>query len=237
MRVLTSARANSVCIIALASALLGVGQAAAQQPSQDQIAAIKSSCRSDYMSYCSSVSRGGSQALQCLKGNLAKLSSACQQAVKAATATAAASATTQAAPPATSPSAWLHRSLHPVAGCCVVWADERHTGAAAKAKSPAKTAKKTAATTAKAASQPSPAAGSTGTAPSGASKPAAAVAAVPAAPAPTAAAVPPASSVLAYIFFLPDDFLAFCKSVAATTLFSSNSLFWQETGYFEGPET
>lgn len=109
MRVLTSPRANSVCIIALASALLGVGQAAAQQPSQDQIAAIKSSCRSDYMSYCSSVSRGGSQALQCLKGNLAKLSSACQQAVKAATATAAASATTQAAPPATSPSAWLHR--------------------------------------------------------------------------------------------------------------------------------
>src|ERR1700756_5670792 len=129
MRLLTSVRTNSVCIIALASALLGVGQAAAQQPSQDQIAAIKSNCRSDYMSYCSSVPRGGSQALQCLKGNLAKLSSACQQAVKATTASAtppsapstpavvakpaatpaesapAASATTQATPPATSPSA------------------------------------------------------------------------------------------------------------------------------------
>jgi peptidoglycan/LPS O-acetylase OafA/YrhL len=42
---------------------------------------------------------------------------------------------------------------------------------------------------------------------------------------PALAAVVVASSVLAYIFFLPDDFLAFCKSVAATTLFSSNSLF------------
>ena len=57
MRVLTSVRTNSVCIIALASALLGADQAAAQQP------------------YCSSVPRGGSQALQCLKSNLAKLSS------------------------------------------------------------------------------------------------------------------------------------------------------------------
>src|SRR6516164_10648682 len=90
MRVLTSVRTNSVCIIALASALLGADQAAAQQPSQDQIAAIKSNCRSDYLSYCSSVPRGGSQALQCLKSNLAKLSSGCQQAVKAAAATAAA---------------------------------------------------------------------------------------------------------------------------------------------------
>ena len=72
MRVLTSVRTNSVCIIALASALLGADQAAAQQP------------------YCSSVPRGGSQALQCLKSNLAKLSSGCQHAVKAAAATAAA---------------------------------------------------------------------------------------------------------------------------------------------------
>ena len=90
MRVLTSVRTNSVCIIALASALLGADQAAAQQPSQDQIAAIKSNCSSDYLSYCSSVPRGGSQALQCLESNPAKLSSGCQQAVKAAAATAAA---------------------------------------------------------------------------------------------------------------------------------------------------
>lgn len=75
MRVLTSVRTNSVCIIALASALLGADQAAAQQPCQDQIAAIKSNCSSDYLSYCSSVPLGGSQALQCLKSNLAKLSS------------------------------------------------------------------------------------------------------------------------------------------------------------------
>jgi peptidoglycan/LPS O-acetylase OafA/YrhL len=36
-------------------------------------------------------------------------------------------------------------------------------------------------------------------------------------------------------FFLPKEFLAFSKSVVATTLFSSNILFWYETGYFDAP--
>ena len=43
------------------------------------------------------------------------------------------------------------------------------------------------------------------------------------------------SSVAAYIFFMPEEFLAFSKSVVATTLFSSNILFWHETGYFDAP--
>jgi hypothetical protein len=58
-------------MLVLAAALFGVGQAAAQQPSQDQIAAVKSNCRSDFMAKCWGVPRGGTEAFQCLKKNLA----------------------------------------------------------------------------------------------------------------------------------------------------------------------
>jgi peptidoglycan/LPS O-acetylase OafA/YrhL len=44
-----------------------------------------------------------------------------------------------------------------------------------------------------------------------------------------------ASSVLAIIFFMPEELIAFGKSVVATSLFSSNILFWHETGYFDAP--
>jgi len=176
MRVLTSVRTNSVCIIALASALLGADQAAAQQPCQDQIAAIKSNCSSDYLSYCSSVPRGGSQALQCLKSNLAKLSSGCQQAVKAAAATAAAplnagtpapskpvaeaksavpappaSATTQPAPSAPASSATTQPATPAPSTTASSAPASPAADATAKSGSPAKSAKKTASTTAKAA--------------------------------------------------------------------------------------
>jgi hypothetical protein len=88
--------------VALTMALLGfAGLAAAQQPTHDQVAAIKSSCHSDYMSYCMGVPRGGAEALQCLKKNVASLSASCQQAVKAASGgTANAPAPAKAAVPA-----------------------------------------------------------------------------------------------------------------------------------------
>ncbi len=38
---------------------------------------------------------------------------------------------------------------------------------------------------------------------------------------------------VALLLLLPDDFKAFSKSLAAVNLFSSNILFWQESGYFE----
>src|SRR4051812_11238890 len=56
---------------------------AAAQPTQQQQSAIRSNCRSDYMSNCSSVKPGGIEALQCLQRNVAKLSSGCQSAVNA----------------------------------------------------------------------------------------------------------------------------------------------------------
>lgn len=57
--------------------------AQAQQPSPEQVSAIRSSCRSDFMANCSGVPRGGAEALTCLKQHLAQLSAPCQSAVSA----------------------------------------------------------------------------------------------------------------------------------------------------------
>jgi Cysteine rich repeat len=57
---------------------------AAKKPSSAQIAAVRSACRSDYQKNCAGVPTGGAAALNCLKKNAPKLSSACQQAVNAA---------------------------------------------------------------------------------------------------------------------------------------------------------
>jgi hypothetical protein len=78
-------------------------------PTQAQQQAIRSSCQSDYRSYCASVPTGGPEALQCLQKNISKLSLSCQQAVQAATGSqstapesgTAATTTTTTAPPAT----------------------------------------------------------------------------------------------------------------------------------------
>jgi len=61
-------------------------------PTAAQQDAIRSSCQSDYRSYCASVPTGGSAALECLQKNVASLSPSCQQAVNAATGAAAAPA-------------------------------------------------------------------------------------------------------------------------------------------------
>src|SRR5436190_17847942 len=57
--------------------------AEAQQPSQAQLSAIRSSCRGDYMAHCSSVPTGGAAALQCLQQHAAQTSAGCQQALRA----------------------------------------------------------------------------------------------------------------------------------------------------------
>lgn len=76
---------NSIFILLAAASLLsGIADAQAT-PTQAQQQAIRSSCQSDYRTYCASVPTGGAAALQCLEKNIASLSSACQQAVKAAT--------------------------------------------------------------------------------------------------------------------------------------------------------
>jgi hypothetical protein len=57
--------------------------AAAQQPSQAQISAIRSSCRADFQAHCSGVQPGGRDALACLQKNVAALSPGCRTAVSA----------------------------------------------------------------------------------------------------------------------------------------------------------
>ncbi len=80
---------------------------AAKKPSDAQVAAIRSACRSDYQKVCAGVPTGGAPALQCLEKNKSKLSGNCQQAVNAAgggaTTPAAGTASTTAA--TTSPAA------------------------------------------------------------------------------------------------------------------------------------
>jgi hypothetical protein len=81
---------------------------AAKKPSDAQVAAIRSACRSDYPKVCAGVPTGGAPALQCLEKNKSKLSGNCQQAVNAAgggATTPAAGTTSAAASPAAAPAA------------------------------------------------------------------------------------------------------------------------------------
>jgi hypothetical protein len=170
----------------------GAGIAAAQQPTPEQQDAIRSNCRSDFMANCSGVPRGGKEAMQCLKDNVAKLSSGCQQAVKAVmpapapkpptpvTATPAAPA---APPPAAAPAAT------PAAPTAPASAPAASTATQA---APTPTAEKPAA--APTASTPQAA-----EAKPAAVKPAAKSAAKPPAGAPVPAAAPPAVIVVAPI--------------------------------------
>ncbi len=56
---------------------------AGKKPSQAQISAIKSNCRSDYPKVCAGVPTGGEAALECLDKNKARVSAACAKAVAA----------------------------------------------------------------------------------------------------------------------------------------------------------
>jgi len=77
-------RLNHVWSAVLVAAVIGVaGDTLAQQPSQAQLNALRSSCRNDYMAHCSSVPTGGAPALNCLKQQMSTLSSGCRTAVSA----------------------------------------------------------------------------------------------------------------------------------------------------------
>jgi hypothetical protein len=68
---------------AAAIVLAALTGAAAAQVTPEQQSAIRSNCRSDFMSKCSGVTPGGKEALQCLQTNVASLSPACKAAVSA----------------------------------------------------------------------------------------------------------------------------------------------------------
>ncbi len=73
---------------------------AAGKPSSAQVSAVRSACRSDYPKVCAGVPTGGAPALECLDKNKAKLSSACEKAVTAATGGSSAEPAAGAAPAA-----------------------------------------------------------------------------------------------------------------------------------------
>jgi hypothetical protein len=95
----------------------------AKKPTDAQIAAIRSACRSDYPKVCAGVPTGGAPALQCLDKNKSKVSSGCQQALNAAGGSAppaAAGASTgtpaagsAAAPAAAAPAVIVLRPMRP----------------------------------------------------------------------------------------------------------------------------
>jgi len=136
------------CLIALA-----LTTAAQAQMTDAQKAALKSSCRSDYMSNCMSVRPGGIEALQCLQKNMAKLSPACQTAVNA-TAPKPAPAAAAAPPPAPPPKAAAVPTQPPPAVVSAPPPPARLAGPARAAPRPAAVARTT---PAPAAPPPSPA--------------------------------------------------------------------------------
>ena len=91
--------------VLVAGAIGATGDALAQQPSQAQLNALRSSCRSDYMAHCSSVPTGGAPALNCLKQHMSALSGGCQSAVNAISPAAPPPAPAVATAPASAPAA------------------------------------------------------------------------------------------------------------------------------------
>ena len=79
----------------------------AGKPTNAQVAAIRSACRSDYQKVCAGVPTGGAPALQCLEKNKAKVSAPCEQAINAASGGAAppAGGAAATASPAAAPAA------------------------------------------------------------------------------------------------------------------------------------
>ena len=137
------------------------------QVTAEQQSAIRSNCRSDFMSKCSGVTPGGKEALECLQKNVGGLSAACKTAVSA-TLPKPATASAPAGSPWPAPAASEPSSPWPAATA------QSAAPATASAPPPAKPAAPTAA------------------APKAPAKPKTTAAAKPAAPKAKTAAAPPA---------------------------------------------
>ena len=85
----------------------------AGKPSDAQISAIRSACRSDYPKVCAGVPTGGAAALQCLEKNKAKVSAACGKAIGAVSAGGATEAAAPAGTGAAPAAAMVLRPMRP----------------------------------------------------------------------------------------------------------------------------
>ena len=95
------AKAESVPAVTPKSESAATPATPTKKPSNGNIAAIRSACRSDYMRVCAGVPTGGAPALQCLEKNKSRVSPACQTAVAAVSDNAVPPAAGGAAVPAT----------------------------------------------------------------------------------------------------------------------------------------
>jgi hypothetical protein len=93
---------TDVFAFVILAAMFGITTAVAQQPTPEQTAAIRQSCRSDFISNCSGVQPGGREAFDCLMRNAGRISAPCKSALDAISTKPPASetSTTPAAPPA-----------------------------------------------------------------------------------------------------------------------------------------
>src|SRR5690242_21605286 len=113
--------------------MLGAAISAHAQVTAEQQSAIRSNCRSDFMSKCSGVTPGGKEALECLQKNVGGLSPGCRGAVSATMPAPAPPKPAQAAPPAPAATA-------PTAPAPTATAPAAAPKPAAPPKAPAKTA-------------------------------------------------------------------------------------------------
>jgi outer membrane biosynthesis protein TonB len=199
------------CAYALAGAtLLSVPAAIAQAQSPDkaQQDAIRSNCRSDFMRNCSSVPRGGREALDCLMQNKAKVSAGCQGALNAVAAPAAAKPEPKPEPKAAAP----RPEPAPTAAAPAAPA---HAAPAHAAPPPPRTPAAAAPTEPRAKPKPAPKAVATPARPAPPVVPqAAAPAAIPVAPPPAAAPQQPRLGEAILIRrFCTTDFKVLCKGV------------------------
>jgi hypothetical protein len=92
--------------------------AAAKKPTDAQVSAIRTACRSDYPKVCAGVPTGGAPALECLEKNKAKVSAGCGKALAAVSGGAAPAAGGGAVPaagaaPAAAPAVIVLRPMLP----------------------------------------------------------------------------------------------------------------------------
>jgi hypothetical protein len=143
MRILASIPAIAG-ILSLAASLLVVADLASAKPTDAQLSAIKANCRSDFMSNCWGVPRGGAEAFQCLKDHMAKLSAGCQQAVKAVIATSTPPANSGAAQTALKPATETKPASTAAAPASPPAEPEKSTPAGSASSSPAAASQSTA---------------------------------------------------------------------------------------------
>ena len=200
------------CVYALAGAALlsfGTALGQAQTPDKGQQDAIRSNCRSDFMRNCSSVPRGGREALECLMQNKAKVSAGCQGALNAIAAPAPAAAKPAAKP---EPQAAAPRAEPPAAAAAPAQAAPAPAQAAPP---PPQSPAAAAPAEPRAKPKPAPKAVATPARPAPPAVPqAAAPAAVPVAPPPAAApSQPRLGEAILIRRFCTTDFRVLCKGV------------------------